>query len=131
MCSSGGGCDAPADALVKLLSVKPVAMWRREITTPSAIEEVGGDHVEIPVVASHPIRFEVIAEGRDRHVTQQGDRIVIHWSDSPEGTTKTTWSLRVTMDGICPTETPCEPPPGTTLELGTPKHITKRNGSGR
>ncbi len=74
MCSSGGGCDAPAGAIVKLLSVKPVATWRREVTTPSAIEEVGGDRTEIPVEPSDPVRGHRGRSRPSRHATGRPDR---------------------------------------------------------
>lgn len=122
-CSSGGGCDAPADAALKLLSIKPVTTWRRTARLPPRVEALGGDRTEIMVVASHPIRFELTATGRDRHAFQRDAWIVIEWSGYPAGTTETTWSLEVTMEGTCPTETACEPPADARLTIGTPAHV--------
>lgn len=122
--ASTNGCDPPASATVKVHSIKPVATWRREAITPQKTEEVGAHRTTIPFVASHPIRFELTAEGRDRFASKQGSSIVIDWSAYPDTPSKATWSLRVIMEEVCPTDV-CEPPANAKLELGTPT-TTKR-----
>lgn len=124
-CSSAGGCDPPADAALKLVSITPVTTWRRTARLPPRVEALGGDRTEIMVVASHPIRFEVTATGRDRHAFQRDAWIVIQWSSDPKGATETTWSLEVTMEGICQTDVACEPPADSKLAIGTPAHVKR------
>jgi hypothetical protein len=122
-CLSGRGCEAPADAAIKLLSIKPVTTWRRTARLPPRVETLGGDRTEILVVASHPIRFALTATGRDRYAFHRDAWIVIEWSGYPEGTTETTWSLEVIMEGLCPTDAACEPPADAKLTIGTPAHV--------
>lgn len=120
-----GTCAPPENAVVKLLSVKPVATWEREATSPTVTDDLSSDRTEIPIVASHPFRFEVIASGRKQHASQRDNRIVIDWGE-PEPGAKTAWSIKVTMTGLCDDGTVCNPPPDAKLEIGAPVRVPPR-----
>ncbi len=117
-CGGKSECE-PADARVMVLSVTPVTTWRKEVVTPTKTEDVQYPaSTQFPIVATHPVRLELTATGRQANVHQSGDRIYVNWHTYPEGLVKTTWSLRVIMEDVCPGATACEPPATAKLELG-------------
>lgn len=123
MCA--GNCAAPENAVVKLLSVMPVTTWERAATSPTVTDDLSSDRTEIPIVASHPFRYEVTARGRKQYASQHLNRIVIDWGEPEPGST-TTWSIKVTMVGLCDDEAACEAPPDAKLEIGAPIRIPPR-----
>lgn len=117
-CNARSGCEPPAGEYVKVLSIKPVETWQREVVTPEVTEDLEFHRTTIPLVTSHRGRLELRAKGRGGRAYVVDDKILIDWEGYPEGPIKTTWSLRVTLEDVCPGEAPCEAPPTSKLELG-------------
>ncbi len=76
-CNARSGCEPPAGEHVKVLSIKPVETWQREVVTAEVTEDLEFQRTTIPLVTTHKVRLELRAKGRGGRAYVVDDRILI------------------------------------------------------
>jgi len=132
-CGKSDECEPPG-TFVKVLSLKPVATWRKEIETPLLTTEVRyPDATRFPLVATHPVRVEVTSSRLRPSAYFEAGKVHVNWPwderDQQGPKQPVEWSLRIIMEDLCPEATPCDPPANAKLELGQPEQGRWGTGS--
>ena len=116
----GDDCVVPDGTSIALTSAKPVATWRIEITTAEQHLELDpmaySTTATIAVSSSRPVVAHVDSSAAGPVVVADSASAVVMWQ-GVRAKTPVTWTAHLAIEGPCPDDAPCQPPPDAHLTV--------------
>jgi hypothetical protein len=116
LCSSD--CTIPEGEYVRIVKVTRVATWKLEVVGEARTDTLDPRLVNyhtIDAITSEPTqRLTIDSTLRPKEITTMPFQVF--WPDVDRETT-ITWQPHIIIEGACPDENPCEPPPTAKIEI--------------